>query len=169
MYKEIKFTDLSKELLEQLQKGAFLTVENGDRVNTMTIAWGSLGYIWNKPTFTALVRFSRHTHELISDAEDYTVSFPLNGQLKKELGLCGTKSGRDIDKFKEYSLTLKEGESVKSPVIDECDLHLECKILYKHVMDEKNLSEEIKEKCYPNGDYHVMYFGEILKVLVKED
>lgn len=45
---DIKFNELSKEMLQQLQKGAFLTVENGDKVNTMTIGWGSIGIMWNK-------------------------------------------------------------------------------------------------------------------------
>lgn len=168
MYKEIKFTEMSKELLEQLQRGAFLTVKNGDRVNTMTIAWGSLGYIWNKPIFTALVRYSRHTHDLIFDSEDFTVSFPLNGQLKEALGICGTKSGRDMDKFKECNLTLKGADTVKSPVIDECDLHIECRVVYKQEMNENNVIDEIKDKSYANGDYHVMYFGEILKAYIRE-
>lgn len=168
MYKEINFAEMSKELLNQISKGAFLTVKSGDIVNTMTIGWGSLGVIWSKPMFTIAVRYSRYTHELIEKAQDFTVSFPLKGQLKKELGICGTKSGRDIDKFKECNLTLKEGEVVNSPVIDECDLHLECKIVYKQPMDENALCDEIKEKAYANGDYHVLYYGEIVKAYIKE-
>lgn len=65
MYKEIKFTEMSKEILEQLQKGAFLTVKSDDKVNTMTIAWGALGFMWYKPVFTAMVRYSRYTYELL--------------------------------------------------------------------------------------------------------
>lgn len=167
MYREINFTELSKELLGQLQKGAFLTVKAGDKVNTMTIGWGSLGFMWQKPVFTAMVRYSRYTYDLIEKAEDFTVSFPLKGQLKEELGICGTKSGRDMDKFKQCNLTLKEGEVVNSPVIDECDLHIECKIVYKQAMDENAISDEIKDKAYGNGNYHVMYYGEIVKAYVK--
>jgi flavin reductase (DIM6/NTAB) family NADH-FMN oxidoreductase RutF len=168
MYREIKFNDLSKELLEQLPKGAFLTVKSGDNVNTMTIAWGSIGFMWYKPVFTAMVRYSRYTYGLIEKSEDFTVSLPLNGQLKEALGVCGTKSGRDVDKFKECSLTLKDGDTVNSPVIDECDLHVECKIMYKQAMDENNLAEEVKNKAYANGNYHVIYYGEIKKIYVKE-
>jgi flavin reductase (DIM6/NTAB) family NADH-FMN oxidoreductase RutF len=168
MYREIKFNDLSKELLEQLPKGAFLTVKSGDNVNTMTIAWGSLGFMWYKPVFTAMVRYSRHTYDLIEKSEDFTVSLPLNGQLKEALGICGTKSGRDVDKFKECNLTLKDGDTVNSPIIDECDLHVECKIMYKQAMDENNLAEEVKNKAYANGNYHVIYYGEIKKIYVKE-
>jgi hypothetical protein len=55
--KKINFAELSKEFLDQLQKGAFLTVKSGTQVNMMTIAWGSLGFMWNKPMFTAMVRY----------------------------------------------------------------------------------------------------------------
>lgn len=168
MYREVKFTEFSKELLEQLQKGAFLTVKSGDRVNTMTIAWGALGYMWNKPVFTAMVRYSRYTHELMEGAEDYTVSFPLYGQLKKALGLCGTKSGKEVNKFVECGLTLRDGERTKTPVIDGCNLHLECKIVFKQPMNESMLAQEIKERSYPQGDYHVLYYGEIIRSYIGE-
>jgi flavin reductase (DIM6/NTAB) family NADH-FMN oxidoreductase RutF len=168
MYKEVKISEISKEMIEQLQKGAFLTVSDGEKVNTMTIGWGAVGYMWNKPVFTAMVRYSRYTYEIIDKSQDFTVSFPLNNTLNKELGLCGTKSGRDIDKVCDAKLVLKNGELVNSPIIDNCELHIECKIVYKQGMDEAFLNEEIKNKAYPNNDYHVMYFGEIVKAYIKE-
>lgn len=168
MYREINAVEYSKELLSQLQKGAFLTVKNSDTVNTMTIAWGSMGFIWNKPIFTALVRVSRFTSELIENSSDFTVSFPINNALTKELGICGSKSGRDVDKILEANLTLKPGDEVDSPVIENCGLFIECKIVYKHDMSEAKLDEEIKNKAYAKGDYHVMYYGEIIKAYVKD-
>ena len=168
MYKEIKITEVSREVLEGIQKGAFLTVKNQDKINTMTIGWGSIGYIWSKHIFTAFVRYSRYTHEIIENSKDFTVSIPLDNSLNKELGFCGTKSGRDTDKIKDANLSLREGEAVESPIIDNCKLHIECKIVYKQGMDKENLSEEIKNNSYPNDDYHVMYFGEILKVYIRD-
>ncbi|WP_144414728.1 flavin reductase family protein [Clostridium aceticum] len=167
MYKEVKFTDVSKELLEQLQKGGFLTVKRDDEVNTMTIAWGSLGFMWKKPIFTAMVRYSRHTYELMESTKNFTVSLPLKGQLEKELKLCGSKSGRDTNKIQECNLTLKEGFLEDSVIIDECDLHLECRIVYKQGMDAATLSSEINDSCYANNDYHVLYYGEIVKAYIK--
>jgi len=124
--------------------------------------------MWNKPVFTALVRYSRYTYEIIEKSQDFTVSFPLKGMLNKELGICGTKSGRDMDKIKNAKLTLKNGEVVNSPIIDDCELHIECKIVYKQAMDETFLDNEIKNKAYPDGDHHVMYYGEIVKAYIKE-
>ena len=168
MYKKINYTDASKAAIEQIQKGAFLTVKSGEKINTMTIGWGSIGFAWGKPVFTVLVRYSRYTYELIEKAEDFTVSIPLKGQLKSELAYCGTKSGKDVDKFKECNLDLKESQNVKSPIIDNCDLHFECKIIFKQPMDENNLAQEIKDKSYSSGNLHVIYYGEILNSYIKE-
>lgn len=168
LFENIKYNELSREMLEQLMRGAFLTVKEGDRLNTMTIAWGSIGYMWNKPIFTVLVRYSRYTYDLIDRAEDFTVSLPLHGQLREELNFCGSKSGRDVDKINECKLKLKASNIVTSPVLEDCDLHFECKIVYKQPMDPSVLNEIIKNKMYPNDDYHMMYFGEIVASYIRE-
>ena len=162
MYREMDFTEISGEALEQLQRGAFLTVSDGERANTMTIAWGSIGFMWKKPVFMVMVRYSRYTHEIISKAGEFTVSFPLRGQLKDALNVCGTKSGRDMDKFKECSLKTEKGQAVDTPIISDCDIHIECKTVYRQGMGAENLDDGIKESCYPKEDYHEIYYGEIV-------
>mgnify|MGYP000084460845 CR=1 FL=1 len=83
----------------------------------MTIGWGSLGFKWGQPTFTVMVRQSRYTKELIDANPEFTVSFPVKEGFAQALGLCGSKSGRDLDKFAAAGLTTKAGESVSIPVI----------------------------------------------------
>jgi flavin reductase (DIM6/NTAB) family NADH-FMN oxidoreductase RutF len=168
MFKDIAYNEYSKEMLEQLQKGAFLTVKNGEKLNTMTIGWGTIGFIWNKPIFTVLVRYSRHTYDMIKDADEFTVSVPLSKDMKKELAVCGTKSGREIDKFKECNLTAHKGKVIDTPIIGECDLHYECKIVYNQVMEPALLDKNIREAKYPNKDFHVLYYGEIVASYLKK-
>jgi flavin reductase (DIM6/NTAB) family NADH-FMN oxidoreductase RutF len=168
MYREISHMEFSKELFEQLKKGAFLTVKQGEKINTMTISCGSMGFLWTKPMFTVMVRYSRYTHELIKNANSFTVSFPLSGQLKNELNICGTKSGKDTNKIDECKFTLKEGSLANTVIIDECDLHLECKIVYKQPVDKNMICKKIRECIYSNEDYHVLYFGEIIKAYMKQ-
>ncbi|WP_202709406.1 flavin reductase family protein [Sporosalibacterium faouarense] len=169
MKKDINFNEYSTEMLEQLKKGAFLTVKDGDKVNTMTIGWGNIGVVWGKPIFTVEVRYSRYTYELLENSKEFTVSIPLNKDLKEELGICGTKSGRDIDKFTECELTPEQGKVLSTPIVGECELHYECKVVYKQAMEPGTLSDEIKEKYYTNNDYHVLYYGEIVATYVKEN
>lgn len=167
--KKANYMDVSKQIEEQLPKGTFLTVKDKDgNLNTMTIAWGSLGFMWNKPVFTVMVRYSRHTHKLIENAEDFTVNFPTNNQLKKELAFCGSKSGRNLDKFKELNLEIIDGKNVKSPILAECDINLECKIIHKQTLDTSGMNEKVKNIYGDEKDYHVLYFGEIVSCLIKK-
>ena len=106
---EINFTDnLEKGMKFLHTQGAFLTVKDGEKINTMTIGWGNIGYVWNRPIFTFMVRKSRYTIDLLKNADNFTVSIPLNKNMKNALKVCGSKSGRDIDKFKECNLTLEK-------------------------------------------------------------
>lgn len=168
MYKDISFEEYSKEFVSQLAKGAFLNVKGKDSINTMTIGWGNIGVIWGKPILMVMVRYSRHTYNLMEEANEFTVSIPLNGQLKKELGFCGTKSGRDFDKFKECNLTAIAGKVIDTPIINECDLHYECKVVYKQAMEPGLLDENINKNYYSNHDYHVIYYGEIVASYIKQ-
>lgn len=162
----VDFNQYSSEALEQLRRGAFLTVKAGDKVNTMTIGWGSIGFIWGKPIFMVAVRYSRYTYELIDKAKEFTVSIPLKKDLKKELAYCGTKSGRDVNKFEECNLSLVDGQKLSTPIIGECELHYECKVVYQQAMEPATVDEGIKDGYYPNNNYHVLYFGEIVDTYI---
>lgn len=162
------FTLRLEDAMNYLHKqGAFLTVKSDETVNTMTISWGNIGFEWNRPIFTVLVRHSRYTHELLEKATEFTVSIPLNDKLNPALNYCGSKSGRDVDKFRECNLNLEAGKSVATPIISDCELHYECKIVYKQEMDSDMLSQEIKNSSYKNGNYHTIYYGEIVACYTK--
>ena len=162
-----KFGDFAKETLEQLSgRGAFLTVGT-DNPNTMTIGWGSLSVYWGKDIFIVPVRESRYSYGIIDKTEEFTVSVPLNGSKNDALAICGSKSGRDIDKYQAAGLTLAKGKEVKVPVVADCDIYYECKILYKTDILKEGLPEEIIDKAYPKGDFHRLYFGEIVACYTK--
>lgn len=164
--KKIDFTEVSKETLQQLDNGAFMTVKNGEKLNTMTIAWGTIGYMWNRNVFMVLVKEPRYTYELMKDHNEFTVSMPLKGQLKDELIFCGVKSGRDHDKFKELGLTAVCKE-LDTPIIDECDLHFECKVLYKHAFVKEEIPQHIIDTYYTVQGVHTVIYGEILNTYMK--
>ncbi|ACL69880.1 flavin reductase family protein [Halothermothrix orenii] len=166
--KKVEYNDYIKEMTEALPRGAFLTVKSGDKVNTMTIGWGNIGYIWGKPVFMVLVRDSRYTYQLIENSKEFTVSIPFKG-MKEELSFCGTKSGRDFDKFKECNLKKLTPDHVSTPFIGGCDLHYECKIMFKQRMNPENLDGNLDKKWYPHKDYHTLYFGEILGCYFDKD
>ncbi|MEG1255438.1 flavin reductase [Clostridium sp.] len=158
-----EFTSNLNEAVRNLhEKGAFLTVKSGDEVNTMTIGWGNVGFQWGKSIFTVLVRKQRHTFSLIESADNFTVTIPLDDSLADAVKFCGTKSGREYDKFKECNLDLIPAKTVDTPVINKNNvLTYECKIVYKQEMNPEFLSEEIKKSAYAGEDYHVMYYGQV--------
>ena len=81
-----------------------LTAGNEDKHNTMTVSWGGLGVLWRKNVTYVLVRPQRYTMEFM-DREEYYSLCVFDETYKPALKLCGTKSGRDIDKDKETGLT----------------------------------------------------------------
>jgi len=151
-----------EQFLGQLPKGAFLTVNDGQFLNTMTIGWGSIGYIWQKPVIMVMVRHSRFTHELLDRTKDFTVSVPSDGALRKALAMAGSQSGRDIDKFLEAGITTSPAQSIECPIINGCHLFFECRTMLHQPIDPERLDPGVRESCYSSGDYHDLYFGEIL-------
>ena len=162
MKTQMKYNENLEKVLTQLSKGAFLTVSDGINTNTMTIGWSNIGIIWNKPVIMVMVRKSRHTYSIIKNAKDFTVSLPINVDLQKALVYCGSYSGRDVDKIKESQLSVTKSIDIVSPIISQCDMHYECKIIHSQEMIPENLDINIKERFYINDDYHVLYFGEIV-------
>ena len=158
---ELAYQQQTGKVLEQLAKGAFLTTADGPHYNTMIIGWGSIGYMWGKPVFTIMVRHSRYSHDLLEKHGEFTVSLPF-GELKTAIALCGSKSGRDMDKFAAAKLTAQPGKKVAVPVIGECDRHYECKVIYQQEMLPEALDSADNNKWYTDGDYHTLYFGEVV-------
>jgi flavin reductase (DIM6/NTAB) family NADH-FMN oxidoreductase RutF len=161
-YQSIKYNELSDKALQQLSKGAFFTTKVGNKVNTMTIAWGGINIVWNKPFFVAYVRFSRDSYNMVEESEEFTISIPIEKNMKKELSYCGTKSGRDVDKIKDMKLSLLPGRQVETPILSDCELHYECKVTYKLPMKLGLVPEDVRQRYYNNNDYHMIYYGEIV-------
>ncbi|MBO5317380.1 MAG: flavin reductase family protein [Oscillospiraceae bacterium] len=173
MKKHIKVWDYAGRIAEELEKGVLLTTKSGDKVNSMTIGWGLLGIQWAKPVFVVLVRESRHTKKMLEENPEFTINIPLGAIDKSILGVCGTKSGRDMDKIAALGLTLEEGETVSVPAIKELPLTLECKVIYKQDQDPKAIAPEYDARFYAKGtanegDYHTAYYGEITAAYIVE-
>ena len=148
--KKVNYLSITEEVLQQIKsKGAFLVAKSTDdkKINVMTIGWAAIGYMWRKPIMTVMVRESRFTHCIIEKASSFTVSIPRDG-LEEALSFCGTKSGRDFDKFKQCKLSVVPAQKVNTPIIDLPGFHFECKIVYKNKMEADFLCKEYREYLY---------------------
>ena len=168
--RKVSAFDITGNVFNMIFNGkAILTVKKGDIINSMTISWGALGYLWKKPTATMYLRPQRYTCQLLMDGCDsYTLSF-LGSKYEKEIEYIGRHSGRDVDKYKETGLTpVIDGDSA---YIAEADTVIFCKKMYTSKVDiecaANYMKETLKNDMYPNNDNHYMIYGEITKVLKK--
>lgn len=144
-----------------------VTAGNKDSFNMMTASWGGTGWLWGKPVAFVFVRPERHTHGFIEQNDLLTLSFLGDSKAARDAyNLCGTKSGRDIDKVAATGLTPVETPS-GSVTFGQARLTLECRKLYKErIRPEEFLDPEIA-KWYggARGGYHDMYIVEIVNAL----
>ncbi len=166
MFREKEISELNFNPFTLIGKEWMLiTIGNKDKFNTMTASWGFLGYIWEKNVAVTFIRPPRYTYEFAEKHDYFTLSF-FEEKYKDALTFCGTVSGRDRDKIKETGLTpVFEGNFT---YFKEAKLVFCCKKIYLDDIDNSRFLDEKIEKFYPKKDYHRMYFGEIIKVLVKE-
>ena len=163
--REVDITKLPIEVVD-LWKNKWLLLTSGtlDDCNMMTVAWGSIGCMWAKPFAQCVVRPQRHTYGYMEKSDSFTLcAFP--EQYRKDLQKLGTLSGRDCDKLAETGLTLKASTQVTSPSYEEAELILECRKTYHQDMDPAGFLDDSIQKQYEAGDYHRIYFGEIVAVL----
>ena len=179
MKREVNPFDYAGDICKALPGGILLTTKRGAEVNTMTIGWGHIGIEWKLPIFIAYVRESRYTKQLLEDTGEFTINVPVGEVDKQILGICGTKSGRDMNKIQSLGLTLEAPLAVSVPGIKELPLTLECKVIYKQKQDLSAIPQEILDRYYPeeddtlhpgsSRDYHIAYYGQIVNAYIIED
>lgn len=179
MKKEVNAFDYAGLICESMKKGILLTTKAGDKVNTMTIGWGTIGIEWGRPVFVAYVREGRYTRRMIDESGEFTVNIPYGDVDSRILGFCGTKSGRDTDKIAQLGLDLVDSSVVNVPGIRQLPLTLECKVLCRHVQNIPMLPDQILNRYYPKGvdssipganaDFHIAYYGEIVNAYLITD
>ena len=167
---EVRYTDYFAQTIQRMREDGLLLVTMGadPKANVMTIGWGMMGSIWSRPVFIVLVRPSRHTYTRLEQVGDFTVNVPPR-ELAAAVSHCGTVSGRDHDKFQEMQLTLIASREVRPPIIKECVVHYECRTLHRNDVVPDALVQGVREEFYASGDFHRVYFGEIVAAYADED
>ena len=166
-----------KKDIKEFDKNIFDEIDNkwailvaGDRkigINGMTISWGTFGVLWNKNVFFAFVRKSRYTHDFCEKSDSITLSF-LSDKYKEAKKVFGTKSGKDIDKFKETGLHHTLDVDFNGYYIAEADYVFKGKKITSFDLKYEDLPEEIRKKYYPDKDIHTVYICEIKQYLINE-
>lgn len=143
----------------------WLALGSGDfgagHYNAMTVSWGFLGVMWDRPVAQVVVRPHRYTFELMEAYPSFTLC-AFASSYRPALDLLGTRSGRDGDKIKESGLTPEKASKVGAPGFEQAELVLECRKIYWQDLEPGHFLEALIDKNYPRKDYHRIYFGEIL-------
>ena len=132
--------------------------------NTMTIAWGAMGTVWGtvnehaRDTITVYVNPLRHTFGYMNENDHFSVNF-FPEDYRKDLGILGSKSGRDGDKVALTKLTPKAVEH--GVIFEQAEINFICKKLYWQDMVMENMADVVVEQYKTVGmPPHRMYIGQ---------
>ena len=165
MFKEISAKEIKDNIIKAISD-EWMLISAGDKngYNMMTASWGFMGEMWGSDSVIAMVRPQRYTMEFIDKSDYFTLSF--YGDNRDIHKICGSKSGRDVDKTALTGLTPIISDN--TVYFDEARLVLICKKQYVGKLSEKSFTDTAPiDKWYPEKDYHNMIIGKIHKVLIK--
>lgn len=167
-YRPVKPKELNENAIKLIgDRWMLVTAGDTSKFNTMTASWGCMGYLWNKPVVFIFVRPQRYTFEFLEDKDEFTLSF-FEEKYRPALSLCGSVSGRDVNKVKESGLTPCVTES-GNIAFREANLILECKKLYADFMKpEAFIDTTIIADKYAEGDFHKIYVAEIVNAWARK-
>jgi flavin reductase (DIM6/NTAB) family NADH-FMN oxidoreductase RutF len=143
-----------------------VTAGTPEHFNTMTASWGGLGILWNKPVAFVFIRPTRYTYEFAERESTITLSF-FTEKYRKALSLCGTLSGRDIDKVRQAGLTPNVSD-LGGVYFSEARMIFECSKMYYADIDPTHFQNPDIDRHYPAKDYHRMYISEIINCYEKK-
>jgi flavin reductase (DIM6/NTAB) family NADH-FMN oxidoreductase RutF len=166
-FTEIDSREIPGNIIQLMSRDWMLiTAGTPEKFNTMTASWGALGHLWNKPVAFCFVRPQRYTFEF-TEAQDYFTLCFFDEQYREALQICGTLSGRDVNKVEKAGLTPRILDS-GNVAFEEARLIIECRKIYADVFSlDKFTADETPFRIYPDNDFHKMYIGEILHVWEK--
>lgn len=169
MWKEIQAEDMQWSLFPNRRGNWFLvTAGREGHCNSLLVNLGGLLSLWSRSCVAVLIRESRYTKEFLDQEEHFSVAV-LPESLKEAQSYMGHHSGRNEDKWAESGLTPVMLDGVPAP--EEARLVLLCRKLCACPLSEVELPEDI---AVPHKDGkgsenpHVIYIGEVQKILVKE-
>lgn len=100
-----------------------------ERPNIITLAW--VGTACSDPPAVAIgVRPERFSHGLIVESGEFVVNLPRADQVGI-VDFCGQVSGREVDKWSRCGLTPAPAHKVRTPLIAECPIALECRVSHR--------------------------------------
>jgi len=162
--KQLDFWDCTTDILDRMRSGGggvLCTVaDKAGKQNLLTLGWGQIGPGYHgNPIFIIAVTPRRYSWQFLEEVSEFVIAVP-DDTLRSTVDLCGTKSGRDLDKFKAAGLTAVPSVHVRPPSIVECTINVECRIYTTIRPPHMLLTPEHRQA--PLEEQHTIYFAEVL-------
>jgi flavin reductase (DIM6/NTAB) family NADH-FMN oxidoreductase RutF len=161
--RRIAVAELATKPFQILDRDWALLVSGHDKPNPMTVSWGGFGTLWNLPIVTVYVRPTRYTYGLIESCGEFTLNF-MPEDRKSVHDVCGSASGRTVDKWTAARLGKATSEHVKVPRVDGAVLAFECRVAGTADVKPEQIHDKSLLGLYHSGDYHRIYFGHVLGI-----
>lgn len=154
----------ASEILERMADGGVLctVVDGAGRSNALTLGWGLFGRGYYDHAICAIaITPLRYSWRFVEEVPEFVLAVPdASDRLRPALDLCGTASGRDLDKLAAAGLTLVPSLHVRPPSILEFPLNVECRVYTKVAPPHLLLTPKHRER--PLEHQHTIYFAEVL-------
>lgn len=163
-HEKLDFWAVAGEILNRmrLERGGVLcTVANSEREqNLLTLGWGQIGPFYHgNPVFIIAVAPMRYSWCFLEEVREFVIAVP-NDALRSAADLCGTRSGRELDKFRAAGLSRVPSMHVQPPSIPECPINIECRVYATIEPPHQLLTPEHRQR--PLEEQHTIYFAEVL-------
>lgn len=101
-----------------------LATVSGEKDNIITLAMCHV-FSFRPPLLGVGIGPKRYSYGLFKASKDFAINIPSRNMLRA-VEVCGTESGRKVDKFEASGLTREKAEKVSAPLIAECPVNIEC-------------------------------------------
>ncbi len=146
------------------RKWALVTAGKIDSFNTMTVSWGAMGTLWNKPVVIVFIKPVRYTSEFMTSSEFFTVS-QYDEKYRDVLLLLGSMSGRDTDKIERSGLTpVRAGNSVTFAEAERT-------FVLRKIYASPFVADKVPEFAagfYEDEAEHIVFIGEVIDIIEGE-
>jgi flavin reductase (DIM6/NTAB) family NADH-FMN oxidoreductase RutF len=132
-----KILSLSK-VYQFLEPGpvVMVTTAQKEKANIMTMSWHTM-MDFTPPIVGCVISNRNYSFDILKVSKECVINIPTVELAEKVVG-CGNTSGKKIDKFKKFDLTPTAASCVKAPLISECYINLECKVIDTKLVNKYN-------------------------------
>ena len=158
---DLDFYACAGEILHRMNHGGILctVADRAGRQNLLTLSWGQMGpFYHDSPVFIIAVARHRYSWRFLVEVPEFVIAVP-DDSLAEAVAMCGSRSGRDLDKFQAGGLTPVPSRHIRAPSILECPINVECRVYASVAPPHRLLTPEHRQR--PLEEQHTIYFAEV--------